>query len=106
MVFGFAEAPEKIRQSFGRSGGKKGGDRFVYVYHLPLGDRKVGGTRKDPIVRLLPLSGLAILESTRLGADFHKDPADQLIVATARIHALRLLTADERIKQSGVVFVP
>lgn len=29
--------------------------------------------------------------------DFHKDPADRLLVATARVHQLTLLTADERI---------
>lgn len=32
-----------------------------------------------------------------LQEDFHKDPADRLLVATARIHDLTLLTADERI---------
>jgi len=29
--------------------------------------------------------------------EFHKDPADRLLVATARVHHLTLLTADERI---------
>lgn len=57
----------------------------------------------DPRFHVLPLSARIILESTRLGPQFHKDPADQLIVATARCHGLRLLTADERIRQSGVV---
>ena len=28
---------------------------------------------------------------------FHRDPADRLLVATARVHGLTLLTADERI---------
>lgn len=32
-----------------------------------------------------------------LPGDFHKDPADRLLVATARVHHLTLLTADERI---------
>ena len=32
-----------------------------------------------------------------LPAEFHKDPADRLLVATARVHQLTLLTADERI---------
>jgi PIN domain nuclease of toxin-antitoxin system len=30
---------------------------------------------------------------------FHKDPADQLIVATALVHGLRLISNDTRIKQ-------
>lgn len=36
-----------------------------------------------------------IVESTRL-LGFHKDPADQLIVATAKVLDLPLLTADKR----------
>jgi PIN domain nuclease of toxin-antitoxin system len=43
------------------------------------------------------------LESTRLGPRFHADPADQIIAATARVHGLRLVTADDRIRSSGVV---
>lgn len=52
---------------------------------------------------VLPLDARVALESTRLGSGFHRDPADQLIVATARVHALRLVTADERIRRSSVV---
>jgi PIN domain nuclease of toxin-antitoxin system len=32
-------------------------------------------------------------------AGFHKDPADQLIVATALVHGLRLISDDTRIRQ-------
>jgi PIN domain nuclease of toxin-antitoxin system len=32
-----------------------------------------------------------------LPGDFHKDPADRLLVATARIHELTLVTMNERI---------
>jgi PIN domain nuclease of toxin-antitoxin system len=56
-------------------------------------------------VSILPLTGRVAVESTRLGARFHSDPIDQLIVATARCHGLTLLTADERIIESGVVAV-
>jgi len=59
----------------------------------------------DPVIEILPLTGQIILESTRLGESFHKDPADQLIVATARYHGLRLMTADERIHRSGTVLL-
>jgi PIN domain nuclease of toxin-antitoxin system len=34
---------------------------------------------------------------------FHKDPADQLIVATAIVHGLRLVSDDTRIRQWGGV---
>ena len=59
----------------------------------------------DPIVRILPLSSSIILESVRLGEKFHKDPADQLIVATARFYGCRLMTVDERIVNSGTVLL-
>ncbi len=52
---------------------------------------------------VIPLDGRVALESTRLGPNFHRDPADQLIAATARVHGLRLVTADLRIRSSGVV---
>jgi PIN domain nuclease of toxin-antitoxin system len=56
-----------------------------------------------PELRILPLDGRVAIESTQLGDAFPKDPADQLIAATARVHGLRLVTADEHIRRSGVV---
>jgi PIN domain nuclease of toxin-antitoxin system len=58
-----------------------------------------------PAVQLIPLSPRISIESTRLGARFHNDPADQIIAATARVHGLRLVTADGRIRDSGVVAI-
>ena len=46
--------------------------------------------------QLLALTLPIIIESTKL-TDFHKDPADQLIVATAKILEILLLTADQKI---------
>ena len=37
------------------------------------------------------------IESTRLPGSFHRDPADQIIVATARIHDCDLVTSDDKI---------
>lgn len=51
----------------------------------------------QPGIRLLDLTIPVIVESTQLPGDFHRDPADQLIVATARVLDLPLLTADGRI---------
>lgn len=48
-------------------------------------------------VRLLPLTPEIVAASTQLPGTFHKDPADQLIVATARMHGLALMTMDEKI---------
>ena len=36
-------------------------------------------------------------EAYKLPSGFHKDPADRILAATARIHELVLLTADDRI---------
>ena len=49
-----------------------------------------------PGVQLLNLTIPIIVESTKL-TGFHRDPADQLIVATARIYGCPLLTADTKI---------
>jgi PIN domain nuclease of toxin-antitoxin system len=50
-----------------------------------------------PRVRLLYLTPRIVVESTQLPGTFHRDPADQIIVATARIRRCPLLTADARI---------
>ncbi|TMQ34907.1 MAG: type II toxin-antitoxin system VapC family toxin [Planctomycetota bacterium] len=50
-----------------------------------------------PGVRLLYLTPRIAVESTQLPGTFHRDPADQIIVATARIRGCPLLTADARI---------
>ena len=47
-----------------------------------------------PGMALLPLTPHIAIESTQLPGTFHRDPADQIIVATARVHDLPLLTVD------------
>ncbi|MFN7814221.1 MAG: type II toxin-antitoxin system VapC family toxin [Planctomycetia bacterium] len=37
------------------------------------------------------------IEAYKLPGRFHKDPADRMLVATARVNELTLVTADERI---------
>jgi PIN domain nuclease of toxin-antitoxin system len=56
-----------------------------------------------PLLAILPLTRKVAAESVRLGDGFHRDPADQIIVATARCHGLTLITADERIRKWGKV---
>jgi PIN domain nuclease of toxin-antitoxin system len=51
----------------------------------------------DPDLTLLDLSPEILLEATRLPGTIHKDPADRMIVATARHHNLTLLTRDDDI---------
>lgn len=50
-----------------------------------------------PGVRMLNFTPNIGVHSTLLPGKFHKDPADQIIVATARVHGAPLLTADARI---------
>ena len=38
-----------------------------------------------------------VVESIQLPGEFHKDPADQIIVATARVHDCPLITYDSKI---------
>lgn len=45
----------------------------------------------------LPITADIAIEAYLLPASFHRDPADRLLVATARIHNLVVVTADERI---------
>jgi PIN domain nuclease of toxin-antitoxin system len=40
-----------------------------------------------------------VVESCALPQPFHGDPADQIIVATARIHGAVVVTRDERIRE-------
>ena len=46
----------------------------------------------------LPLNLETFEEAFSLPETFHGDPADRLLVATARLHRLRLITADARIR--------
>lgn len=52
----------------------------------------------DPgFMKRLDLDEQVAAESTRLPEAFHRDPADQMIVATASVHNLTLITADQKI---------
>jgi PIN domain nuclease of toxin-antitoxin system len=46
----------------------------------------------------LPIGNAIALAAVNLPEPFHKDPADRLIVATARINACPIITADEKIR--------
>lgn len=50
-------------------------------------------------LRLVPLSPAIACASTRLPQPFHDDPADQIIVATARAENATILSIDERIQK-------
>jgi len=60
---------------------------------------------QNPSIEMIRISPAISVESTRLGDSFHKDPADQIIVATARVHNLHLMTVDKRVVSSRSVLV-
>ena len=50
-----------------------------------------------PGMTLLPLTPEIAADACCLPGSFHNDPADQIIVATARAHGSQLVTMDRRI---------
>jgi len=49
-------------------------------------------------IRFIPVDNEISIKSTVLPGNFHKDPADRMIIATARKLAIPLVTADEKIR--------
>ena len=52
---------------------------------------------------VLPITGRACARAVELPAAFPKDPADRIIVATALVEGLSLITADREIQRSKLV---
>ncbi len=57
---------------------------------------------EDPRIELLHLLPRISVAAVRLSWS-HGDPADRFIVATAQAHEAAVITADERIRESGLV---
>lgn len=69
---------------------------------LPF-DRWLSEAAQPAVVRIAPLTVEVVLALDTLPKSFHGDPADRLIVATARSAKLPLATHDKRIRRSRVV---
>lgn len=54
-------------------------------------------TLRPSFVRVIPIDDSVARVSTELPGDFHDDPADRFIVATARQQGLTIITSDEKI---------
>jgi PIN domain nuclease of toxin-antitoxin system len=71
----------------------------------------VQGTLSNWLADVLSNTSVATIElsptiaelSTAFGPDFPRDPADRIIAASARAHAIPLITADERIRATPLV---
>ena len=68
---------------------------------LPL-DEFFNDLQANPLFRVLPLTYEIASEVGSLGRNL-RDPADRVIVATARVHRLRLVTSDQRIIESKLI---
>ena len=55
-----------------------------------------------PLVRRCGISPAIAAEVAALPESFHRDPADRILVATARVEGATLLTRDRRIIASGL----
>jgi PIN domain nuclease of toxin-antitoxin system len=60
--------------------------------------------RTNSVFQILPITYEIATEVASMGTTL-KDPADRAIVATARVHRLRLVTSDQRIIESKLVSV-
>ena len=63
---------------------------------IPL-DEWMERALRYPGIRLLDLSPAIAIQSTQLPGDFHRDPADRILVATAHLYNCPILTADQLI---------
>jgi PIN domain nuclease of toxin-antitoxin system len=62
----------------------------------------LGQLESNPAFEILPLTVEVAREVAALGPSL-RDPTDRAIVATARVHQLRLITSDQRIIASQLV---
>jgi PIN domain nuclease of toxin-antitoxin system len=60
-------------------------------------DEWVNDVFRLPFITLLQFTPDIAIEATRLPGSFHKDPADRMLVATARAHDIPIATIDRRI---------
>lgn len=80
-------------------------------YLVSAGRIQVKGELRDwlsratagPLVRLCRITPAVVAEAANLPSDFHRDPADRIITATARLERARLLTQDRKIIDSDAV---
>ena len=85
----------------GREVGRDVGGVLGHRHRLPEVDLLPAGARFATEGRarqqLAALTPEIAIESTRLPGELHRDPADQIIVATARVYGCPLVTSDEKI---------
>lgn len=71
---------------------------------LPLKEFLKGACSPET-VRLIPLTPEVVLEMNHLPSSFHRDSADRLIVASARVGKVPLATQDSKIVDAELVSI-
>jgi len=71
-------------------------DRLTITMNL---DAWFAEIERLPFVQFVPVDNRIAATSVVLPGDFHADPADRIIVATAREKGAKLITADDRIRK-------
>lgn len=71
-------------------------------FQIPLRDWLEQATA-PPLVELIPITPAIAAEVASLPDSFHRDPADRILVASARVLGATLLTRDRRIIDSELV---
>jgi len=66
-------------------------------FRMPVAEWMTRSLRLEGL-RVEPLTPQVCVASTELPGEFHGDPADQIIVATARLLGVPVVTADRRIR--------
>jgi PIN domain nuclease of toxin-antitoxin system len=59
----------------------------------------VSQIEKAPYIKFVPVGNRIAIDANNLPGKFHKDPADRIIVATARTLGAKLITADVKIRK-------
>lgn len=54
-------------------------------------------------VRILPITPEIAMDVARLPGTLRRDPADRIIISTARVHQLAVVTADRAILESDLI---
>ena len=73
--------------------------------YRPSFDTWIARAAARTTVEILPITPEIAMEVARLPEAFRRDPADRVIVATARVHQLAVATADRVIHESKLVRV-
>ncbi len=66
------------------------------VLSMPLKEW-IGKIERLPFIRFIPVDNVIADDAVNLPGEFHKDPADRIIVATARSLNATLITSDKKI---------